>query len=50
MTSQSSVARLGLLVLAAILGGAEPAPGQEPPVIPLWEKGAPGFEDRRNEP
>lgn len=21
-----------------------------PPVIPLWEKGAPGFEDRRNEP
>src|SRR4029077_7109217 len=23
---------------------------QEPQVIPLWEKGAPGFEDRRNEP
>ncbi len=22
----------------------------EPQVIPLWEKGAPGFEDRRNEP
>jgi acetyl esterase/lipase len=24
--------------------------GQEPQVIPLWEKGAPGFEDRRKEP
>jgi len=22
----------------------------EPQVIPLWEKGAPGFEERRNEP
>jgi len=28
-----------------------PAAAQEAPqVIPLWEKGAPGFEDRRNEP
>src|SRR5436853_2400105 len=23
---------------------------EEPRAIPLWEKGAPGFEDRRNEP
>src|SRR5882672_4159270 len=26
------------------------ARGEEPQVIRLWEKGAPGFEDRRNEP
>src|SRR5436853_6510045 len=26
------------------------ARAEEPQVIPLWEKGAPGFEDRRNEP
>jgi acetyl esterase/lipase len=26
------------------------AVADEPQVIPLWEKGAPGFEDRRNEP
>lgn len=26
------------------------ASAAEPQVIPLWEKGAPGFEDRRNEP
>jgi len=35
---------LALIVSALALHGAEP------PVIPLWEKGAPGFEDRRAEP
>ncbi len=38
------------LVIALGLAGACFVRAQEPPVIPLWEKGAPGFEDRRNEP
>jgi len=29
--------------------GFFPGRAEEPQVIPLWEKGAPGFEDRRNE-
>jgi acetyl esterase/lipase len=39
--------RLGVVAVIALatLGRAA-----EPQVIPLWEKGAPGFEDRRNEP
>jgi len=40
------------LFLGLTLGLAHfPAAAQEAPqVIPLWEKGAPGFEERRNEP
>ena len=40
------------LLLGLALGLVHlPAVAQEAPkVIPLWEKGAPGFEDRRNEP
>ena len=34
-----------LVLLPAALLAAD-----EPPVIPLWANGAPGFEDRRNEP
>ena len=34
-----------LLLLPALLWAQT-----EPVVIPLWEKGAPGFENRRNEP
>ena len=34
----------------AISAGVFLARTEEPQVIPLWEKGAPGFEDRRNEP
>lgn len=34
----------------ALLFGALPLLAAEPQVIPLWEKGAPGFEERRNEP
>jgi acetyl esterase/lipase len=34
---------IGCLVSLAVLQTA-------PPVVPLWEKGAPGFESRRNEP
>lgn len=33
--------------LLAVLTAAQPA---APQVVPLWEKGAPGFENRRNEP
>jgi acetyl esterase/lipase len=36
--------------LAACLLGALAAVAQEPQVVPLWANGAPGFEDRRNEP
>ena len=39
-----------LLFLTLWLAGLLVLRGQEPRVIPLWEKGAPGFEDRRNEP
>lgn len=35
--------------LIALLGLLAPNP-QAPAVVPLWEKGAPGFESRRNEP
>ncbi len=36
--------------LAAWLFFAMAAAAQEPLVVPLWPNGAPGFEDRRNEP
>jgi acetyl esterase/lipase len=36
--------------LGACLFGAMAATAQEPQVVPLWPNGAPGFEDRRNEP
>jgi len=40
-----------LLVSASILHGTWGAQAQEEPkVIPLWENGAPGFENRRQEP
>jgi acetyl esterase/lipase len=35
-----------LLLLLPVLAGAQ----SQPEVIPLWPNGAPGFEDRRNEP
>ncbi|MFL5341427.1 MAG: alpha/beta hydrolase [Gemmataceae bacterium] len=39
------------LVLAmSIWGLPAVAPADEPPVVPLWEKGAPGFEGRKDEP
>src|SRR3954469_12207085 len=40
-----------LLVVALItLGCLQTArAAEEPPVVPLWEKGAPGFEDRKDE-
>lgn len=43
---KTSVVLLTVLVLlpASLLAA------DEPPVIPLWANGAPGFEDRRNEP
>ena len=37
-----------LLLIASAAAGAQPS--ATPPIIPLWEKGAPGFEARRNEP
>jgi acetyl esterase/lipase len=42
---QSSLNWLWLLLVGGLTLQAA-----EPEVIPLWEKGAPGFEDRRNEP
>src|SRR5258708_17213367 len=39
-----------LLFLTLWLAGLLVLRGEEPRVIPLWEKGAPGFEDRRDEP
>jgi acetyl esterase/lipase len=42
---KSSLNWLGLLLVGGLTLQAA-----EPEVIPLWEKGAPGFEDRRNEP
>jgi acetyl esterase/lipase len=41
------LARLTCALLFCALTASSKA---EPQVIPLWEKGAPGFEDRRNEP
>jgi acetyl esterase/lipase len=46
--------RIGAKRFAAPLGAwlffAMAAAAQEPLVVPLWPNGAPGFEDRRNEP
>ncbi len=39
---------LSALLLLAIASG--PAPAQEPPVVPLWPNGAPGFESRKDIP
>jgi len=38
------------LAIAAFIGVARTLQAQTPQVIPLWSNGAPGFEDRRNEP
>jgi acetyl esterase/lipase len=38
-----------LLPLAPFCHAADSGSASEAPVIPLWEKGAPGFEDRREE-
>ncbi len=40
------LACIGLLAVQSFAVSAE----STPPVIPLWEKGAPGFENRRDEP
>jgi acetyl esterase/lipase len=37
-------------VMVVAFGGAWILTAEEPPVIPLWPDGAPGFETRRNEP
>lgn len=37
-------------IAAALVSAIGFARADEPQVVPLWEKGAPGFEDRRNEP
>ena len=47
MKKLHAVLPLFLLALFATASAEQPA---APPVIPLWEKGAPGFESRRNEP
>jgi len=40
-----------LIIIAALLLSRNTLPAQEAPqVIPLWANGAPGFEERRNEP
>jgi len=39
-----------LLFILSVCAGVVCAWAGEPQVIPLWEKGAPGFEARRNEP
>jgi acetyl esterase/lipase len=39
-----------LFITAAFFAGTLCLFADEPKVVPLWEKGAPGFEDRRNEP
>src|SRR5215831_8435346 len=46
---KNPIRRLSIVVFVAMncVCGARAG---EPQVIPLWEKGAPGFEDRRNEP
>lgn len=41
-------ALLAVLMFPCLWAHAQQA--SSPPVIPLWEKGAPGFESRRNEP
>ena len=38
------------LVMVALVSSSFPLWAAGPQVIPLWEKGAPGFEERRNEP
>jgi hypothetical protein len=42
--------RYGLLFLVVLICGMRPvARAEGPPVVPLWEKGAPGFENRKDE-
>lgn len=41
---------LALSVLVVLFTARSVFATEEPQVIPLWENGAPGFEDRRNEP
>jgi acetyl esterase/lipase len=38
------------ILLALLLGAMSSRAADKPQVIPLWDNGAPGFEDRRNEP
>jgi acetyl esterase/lipase len=49
-TTLFAAGSLGLVLLAAADPHAEPAGAPVPTVIPLWPKGAPGFESRRSEP
>ena len=46
--SVQQTALLAALLICCVAADAQQAPA--PQVIPLWEKGAPGFESRRNEP
>jgi endo-1,4-beta-xylanase len=40
--------RFGFVALAAVVCASAGGAADQPPVIPLWEKGAPGFEDRKD--
>ena len=48
--SPSFKSNVTLLLSAGLFAATSLARAQSLQVIPLWEKGAPGFEDRRNEP
>src|SRR4051794_7702721 len=48
--SRSSYIKPQKIILSALLLPAAMFAADEPKEIPLWPKGAPGFEDRRNEP
>ncbi len=42
--------RILVFAILLVLGQAGLVNAEEPPVVPLWPNGAPGFEDHRNEP
>src|SRR5262249_51468218 len=47
---QETRMRYGLTSLFVLICGMTlPARAEDPPVVPLWEKGAPGFENRKDE-
>src|SRR5215831_18799289 len=50
-TSSRSVCKIrAVFAIAALFCGIKVLAADEPVVIPLWTNGAPGFEERRNEP
>src|ERR1700680_4624775 len=49
--TRSLLPRISAIIILQTILAPFPALSQtKPRVIPLWEKGAPGFENRRNEP